>query len=231
MYLVGERSVPWLVDVPGEGLAVSGELYEVDERTLASMDRLEGVGRPDGYVRSRLAVERIDATSRTVDAWAYLKPPSQLTAELARVGPLAEYTREHASRYRKRTAADAMHVAAVAPVVAPDGFLAQPLGRLAGGSMARFELAAGCVSRAVRHRSVEEIWFVMGGGGELWRRQGEWEEVLPLESGVCVTIPLGTSFQFRSTSAGPLVALAVTMPPWPGDDEATLVEGQWPPST
>ena len=50
---------------------------------------------------------------------------------------------------------------------------------------------------------------------------------MPVEAGVCVTIPLGTHFQFRSLGDEPLAALAVTMPPWPGDDEAVVVTGQW----
>jgi mannose-6-phosphate isomerase-like protein (cupin superfamily) len=94
--------------------------------------------------------------------------------------------------------------------------------------MAHFELGAGRVSRAVTHRTVEEIWYVLGGRGEMWRRQGERAEVVPLEAGVCLTIPLGTDFQFRSLGPGPLAAVAVTMPPWPGPDEAVPVPGWWP---
>jgi len=33
--------------------------------------------------------------------------------------------------------------------------------------MAHFHLPAGQVSRAVRHRTVEEIWFVLSGRGEM----------------------------------------------------------------
>jgi mannose-6-phosphate isomerase-like protein (cupin superfamily) len=44
---------------------------------------------------------------------------------------------------------------------------------------------------------------------------------------VCVTIPLGTHFQFRSLGNEPLAAVAVTMPPWPGDGEAYEVAGPW----
>jgi mannose-6-phosphate isomerase-like protein (cupin superfamily) len=93
--------------------------------------------------------------------------------------------------------------------------------------MARFELTAGAVSRAVVHRTVEEIWLVLSGYGEMWRQQGRREEIVALEPGTCLTIPLGTHFQFRASDAGPLAAVAVTMPPWPGDDEATLVQGRW----
>ena len=66
---------------------------------------------------------------------------------------------------------------------------------------------------------------MLGGRGEMWRRQGDRESVIPLEPGVCLTIPLGTHFQFRSLGPAPLAAVAVTMPPWPGPDEARARPG------
>jgi mannose-6-phosphate isomerase-like protein (cupin superfamily) len=44
---------------------------------------------------------------------------------------------------------------------------------------------------------------------------------------MCLTIPLGTRFQFRSSGDDPLSALAVTMPPWPGEGESIFVDGPW----
>jgi mannose-6-phosphate isomerase-like protein (cupin superfamily) len=113
-------------------------------------------------------------------------------------------------------------------VVAPDGSDVRVLLQLAGGSMAHFELAAGRTSRAVVHRSVAEIWYVLQGGGQMWRRQDGREEVTELEPGTCLSIPAGTQFQFRSTGSAPLAAVGVTMPPWPGEDEASQVQGAWP---
>lgn len=117
---------------------------------------------------------------------------------------------------------------AVPDVAAPDGSDVRVLLDLAGGSMAHFELAAGQTSRAVVHRSVGEIWYILQGGGQMWRRQDGREEVTDLEPGTCLSIPAGTQFQFRSAGAGPLAAVAVTMPPWPGEDEASRVPGIWP---
>jgi mannose-6-phosphate isomerase-like protein (cupin superfamily) len=82
----------------------------------------------------------------------------------------------------------------------------------------------------VTHRTVEEIWFFVGGRGEMWRKQGAREEVVTVEPGVCLTIPLGAHFQFRALGDGPLAAVGVTMPPWPGDGEAVVVEGKWLPT-
>ena len=113
-------------------------------------------------------------------------------------------------------------------VVAPDGSDVRILLGLAAGGMAHFELAAGQTASAVTHRTVEEIWFVISGRGEMWRKQGEHEETVDLEPGVCLTIPLGTQFQFRASSAEPVSAIAITMPPWPGDGEAVAVDGPWP---
>jgi mannose-6-phosphate isomerase-like protein (cupin superfamily) len=112
-------------------------------------------------------------------------------------------------------------------VRAPDGSEVRILPALQGGSMARFELAAGQVSLAVTHRSVEEIWFVVGGRGQMWRCQAARKETVELEPGVCVTIPVGTQFQFRAAADAPLTAVAITMPPWPGAEEAVVVEGAW----
>jgi mannose-6-phosphate isomerase-like protein (cupin superfamily) len=113
-------------------------------------------------------------------------------------------------------------------VVAPDGSDVRILVGLAGGGMAHFELAPGQVARAVTHRTVEEIWYILKGRGRMWRKSAAREEVVELGPGLCLTIPLGTQFQFRCDGAEPLAAVAVTMPPWPGDGEAFAVEGPWP---
>jgi mannose-6-phosphate isomerase-like protein (cupin superfamily) len=114
--------------------------------------------------------------------------------------------------------------------VAPDGSDVRVLLGLGGGGMAEFELAAGEVSTAVTHRTVEEIWYVLHGRGEMWRRRDGHEEVVALDVGVCLTIPLGTHFQFRAQGDEPLTVLGITMPPWPGADEAIIVSGPWAPT-
>ncbi len=116
--------------------------------------------------------------------------------------------------------------AAQAPVVdAPDGSRVQVLLRLQGGSMATFTLQPGQVSAAVMHRSVEELWYVVAGRGQMWRRDAMHEEIVALEPGLSLSVPLGTAFQFRCEGDAPLMAVAVTMPPWPGEGEAVLVDG------
>ena len=122
---------------------------------------------------------------------------------------------------------DTRRLPASPDIVAPDGSDVRVLLRLEGGSMAHFELAPGRVSDAIRHRTVSEIWFVLSGRGKIWRRQAEREEVVLLEPGVCISIPVGTHFQFRAEGGEALAAVGVTMPPWPGPEEAEPVPGAW----
>ncbi|HJU21650.1 MAG TPA: cupin domain-containing protein [Casimicrobiaceae bacterium] len=111
--------------------------------------------------------------------------------------------------------------------MAPDGCAVHPLLGLASCTMAHFKLAPGETSRAVVHRTVEELWFVLSGRGELWRKQGTREDVAVLEPGVCATLPRGTQFQFRASSTEAVEIVAVSIPPWPGNEEAEFVRGAW----
>jgi mannose-6-phosphate isomerase-like protein (cupin superfamily) len=119
----------------------------------------------------------------------------------------------------------AMSLADAPRVVAPDGSDVRPLLALTGGSLARFELGPGRTSLAIRHRTVEELWYVLAGRGEMWRRRNGIEAITPLVPGACLAIPLGTAFQFRALGAEPLAVIAITMPPWPGDAEAEPAVG------
>jgi mannose-6-phosphate isomerase-like protein (cupin superfamily) len=112
-------------------------------------------------------------------------------------------------------------------VTAPDGSAVRILCATAGGSMISFSLEPGAVSKAVAHKTVEEIWCVVAGQGRLWRRQGGSEEVTGLVPGLSLTIPVGAQFQFRNDGDQPLQIIAVTMPPWPGEGEAVAVIGTW----
>jgi mannose-6-phosphate isomerase-like protein (cupin superfamily) len=117
--------------------------------------------------------------------------------------------------------------AAEPDLLAPDGMEVRLLATTAGGSMAHFRLAPGQCALAVTHRMIEELWYCVNGRGEMWRRQGEAEETVALRPGVSVSIPLGTHFQVRAAADEAIEAVAVTMPPWPGGDEAVRVDGIW----
>lgn len=115
-------------------------------------------------------------------------------------------------------------------VIAPDGSEVRVLCGLARGGLATFTLAPQAVAKAIRHRTVDELWYVVAGNGRMWRRLGEHEEITPLCPGISLTIPVGTSFQFRCDGDQTLVAVAATMPSWPGEAEAVIVEGPWAPA-
>jgi mannose-6-phosphate isomerase-like protein (cupin superfamily) len=112
--------------------------------------------------------------------------------------------------------------------LAPDQSEIRLLTGLPRGALCHCTLGPGRTSLAVRHRTVEEIWFCLGGRGEVWRRHEDREEVVAFEPGVSLTIPLGTHFQFRTVGDAPLAFLIATMPPWPGEHEAVRVADYWP---
>lgn len=114
-------------------------------------------------------------------------------------------------------------------LLAPDGSEIRLLCHLAGGSMVHCALPPGGVSVPVIHRTVEEIWFFLAGTGEVWRRRDDAEEITEARPGLSLTIPLGTHFQFRNTGDTALEFVLVTMPPWPGEDEAVESHGPWTP--
>ncbi len=120
-----------------------------------------------------------------------------------------------------------MMIADKPDAMAPDGSEVRFLARTERGSMAQFTLPVGKTSIAVAHRTVEEVWFFTQGQGQFWFKSAASEEVLEISPGVSLAIAVGTHFQFRNTGQQPLIALATTMPPWPGMDEAYSVEGKW----
>jgi mannose-6-phosphate isomerase-like protein (cupin superfamily) len=112
-------------------------------------------------------------------------------------------------------------------VLAPDGSEVRILAATGRGSMAHFTLPPGQISLAVAHHTVEELWYIVSGQGRMWRKTGEVESITELRAGLSLTLPVGTQFQFRCDGVEPLKAVGVTMPPWPGTDEAYAVKGKW----
>lgn len=86
-------------------------------------------------------------------------------------------------------------------------------------------------NRATVHATVSEFWFVLEGHGEIWRDDGQESCVTDLIPGTSIDIPAGTAFQYRNVSNQELKFICISMPPWPGDSEASFVGGIWQPST
>ena len=111
--------------------------------------------------------------------------------------------------------------------LAPDGSQIRLLPAMRGGGLCHCTLPPGSTSSPVAHRKVEEIWYVVSGRGEVWRKNEAEEQTVSVGTGSSLTIPPHTAFQFRNSGADPLCILIATMPPWPGADEALGVPGHW----
>jgi mannose-6-phosphate isomerase-like protein (cupin superfamily) len=119
--------------------------------------------------------------------------------------------------------------------LAPDTSEIRLLPRMNGGNILHCTLRSGKVSIPVKHKTVEELWYVITGTGKMWllddqaKHNGEFHDLYP---GVAIAIPPKTAFQFRNTGdSEPLEIVITTMPPWPGAAEAvTLTSGPWDPT-
>lgn len=87
------------------------------------------------------------------------------------------------------------------------------------------------INRATVHATVHEFWYILTGEGEIWRDDGMESQITRLTPGTAIDIPPGTAFQYRNCSDQELKLICIAMPPWPGDQEATYVEGVWEASS
>jgi mannose-6-phosphate isomerase-like protein (cupin superfamily) len=113
--------------------------------------------------------------------------------------------------------------------LAPDNSEIRLLPSTPMGGLAHCTLPPGKTSSPKSHATVEEIWFFLRGEGEVWRKYGSASSVTPVRTGTALTIPYQTHFQFRNTGKESLEFVIVTLPAWPGPDEARDVAGnpQW----
>ena len=98
------------------------------------------------------------------------------------------------------------------------------------GNMIHSTVPPGQINRATVHKSVSEFWYILEGNGEIWRKDKSEERVTSLVEGVSVDIPVGTAFQYRNIGSEPLKFVCISMPPWPGDEEASHLDGVWEPT-
>jgi gamma-glutamylaminecyclotransferase len=102
LILFSGRYVPGMLDRPGEGHHIEGELFEVDDENLARIDLLEGTHEPDGYRRKSIAVKAIDKNEpNQTQAYAYLLNPQVIKDR--RSSHLRVYDKQAAARYAPRT--------------------------------------------------------------------------------------------------------------------------------
>jgi len=123
--------------------------------------------------------------------------------------------------------------------VAPDGSIIREMPEFPAGGLSHCTVPEDMVSKAVKHRTIEEIWYCISGYGEFWRAFDYKEPVvIDIKPGTSLNIPCGAMFQFgnngkwdnkekKRISKEPLVFIIATIPQWPGDQEAVPVKGYW----
>lgn len=104
LHIVTEFHIPWLVNRPGSGERVTGQLFEVDDTTLREMDRLEQIDEDGWYAREVIRVHPVDPDGGDagdgIEAYVYFGAASRLASDVVHAGPLAEFTAEQNRRYR-----------------------------------------------------------------------------------------------------------------------------------
>lgn len=102
----GQHNVPFLLDVPGQGHRIQGELYSVDERMLAFLDDFEMV--PTWYQRVpvELQVETSEGDGATAEAFVYMR--KEFEEELLQLQCFESYDAygDHGLEYVAREARD-----------------------------------------------------------------------------------------------------------------------------
>ena len=145
---------------------------------------------------------------------------------LATEPPVVAATVEEKRRRERADGLNTKRISSEVNAIAPDGSDVRVLCEVERGSMAHFTLPAKATSKAVAHRTVEEIWYLIivadecGGASPTTKRSLTLAPASPLISRL-------ERISFTAKSASSLVAIGATMPPWPGENEAYEVDGPW----
>ncbi|XP_062957583.1 gamma-glutamylaminecyclotransferase [Cynocephalus volans] len=104
LVIAGEYNVPRLLNLPGTGRYVQGELYDVDKRMLRFLDAFEGC--PDEYQRTPLSVQVLQGDSGPQEAvvQCFVYSTATYPPEWARLPCLDCYDSQgpHGLRYHPR---------------------------------------------------------------------------------------------------------------------------------
>ena len=99
--------------------------------------------------------------------------------------------------------------------LAPDGSQIRELVAVKGGSLVHCLLPPGATSRAMVHATVEEIWYVVQGRGQVWPADDVRESVIDVTLGVALSVETGCRFQFRNTAMRTSVSSSPPSSPGP----------------
>ncbi|OQS04452.1 hypothetical protein THRCLA_20879 [Thraustotheca clavata] len=94
----GDRCVPFLLDVPGEGEQIYGEVYTVDDACLQALDLLENVST--GYYK-RVKIPVI-LNNETIASYVYIRSVEP-NDPLLNLKKISCYTSEEAKEYKSRS--------------------------------------------------------------------------------------------------------------------------------
>ncbi|RQM21923.1 hypothetical protein B5M09_009324 [Aphanomyces astaci] len=98
----GDRFVPFLLSVPGEGVPIAGEVYAVDASTLEALDILEGIS--SGYYK-RVAIPVRIGSDVVDNCVVYMRIVGQDGDDdpLLQLERVPSYTKDAAQHYLSRT--------------------------------------------------------------------------------------------------------------------------------
>lgn len=111
--------------------------------------------------------------------------------------------------------------------LAPDKSEIRLLPTFESGGLCHCTLPVGMNSSAVKHKTVDEVWYCLSGHGSIWQENNGKTQISDFTSGDSFSIPVGNSFQFKNIGNEPLCLIIATMPKWTGADEAIKVKGIW----
>lgn len=102
LYTMGAYHIPWLVDRPGTGEHVAGQLFEVSAQGLAAMDRLECLNEPGWFTRRLISIRPCGMPANAIRAAiVYFGAHERLARDGVHAGPLRAFTEMHDQIYRR----------------------------------------------------------------------------------------------------------------------------------
>jgi len=110
---------------------------------------------------------------------------------------------------------------------APDSSEIRLLLSMKYGGLCHCTILPNSTTLAGTHKTVEEIWYIIQGQGQVWQKQQDREKVVDVYPGVCLAIPPQTHFQVRNTNSESVCFIIATLPPWPGPQEWVRVVDHW----
>jgi gamma-glutamylaminecyclotransferase len=93
LYVVGNTTLPWLIERDTAGLQVQGELFEVAAADLVALDAFEQVDEAGWYTRKLIAVRQFGAVNAaSLQAHVYFGCSLAQRPQAIHCGPLLSYT-------------------------------------------------------------------------------------------------------------------------------------------